>query len=90
MVDLFAHHAADGARLNKRFNEDVVADDVELFLLFALDVFRASQAEHAGERTLTHERADRLAGFGNARNDACKLRIEASERFFASEVLLKR
>ncbi|MNT80217.1 hypothetical protein D3C72_2196490 [compost metagenome] len=49
-----------------RFEQDLVGDDVEFFLYFALHVFRVGRAQHFTQRTLADGVADGLAG---ARDD---------------------
>ena len=88
--DLFAHHAADGARKGDGLDEDVVADDVELLLVFALDVFGAGHAEHAGEGAVAHLEADRLAGFGDADDQAGENGVEVVKLLFTAEILTER
>ena len=90
MVDFFAHHAADRTRAGHGFNEDVVADDVELLLVFALNVFRPGQAEYAGESAVADFEADFLAGFRHAHDETREDRVKAVERLFAGEILMER
>ena len=49
MIHFFRSTGGDNARLKHGLGDDVVADDVEFFLLFALHVFAACHAEHAHE-----------------------------------------
>ena len=88
--DFFAQHAADRARARDRLDEDVVADHVELLLVFALNVRGAGGTQNARERAVAHLEADRLAGFRNARQKTGEHRVEAVEGLFAGEILVQR
>ncbi|MDT4869970.1 hypothetical protein FQZ97_1050280 [compost metagenome] len=70
MVHLFGRHAREVAAPFRHLCEVLVADDVELFLLFTLHVDAGGDvgrglAEHAAELTKGHRAGDGLAGQGH-------------------------
>ena len=61
-LHLLARHAREMAAPLVGLHQDVVRDDVELFLDFALNILSARAAEHAGQRTFADVHRDGLAG----------------------------
>jgi hypothetical protein len=64
------------------FQQDLVADDVQLLLCFALDVAGAGFAEHAAERALAHGDGDAGAGTGDDGDELAQFGIDAAGLLF--------
>jgi hypothetical protein len=81
MTSLASRRSHSAARASKAGAEDLVRDDVELLLVFALHVDLASEASHVGQAGALNEAANLLACQRNRREDNGELGIDVSLGF---------
>jgi hypothetical protein len=75
----------DHARAEHGLGDDFVADDVELFLLFALHVFAAGRAQNAHEGAAGHFGADFHAAGGDRFDQRSELGVKTVGLDFVRE-----
>ena len=81
MLHLFRGHGGEVAAPFVGFEQDVVGDDVEFLLRFALDVAGPGAAQHIGEGTLADVDRNGLAGPGDDFNQ--KTEVGGNDVFVA-------
>ena len=91
MIHFFARHAGERARgeFQQIAAHHFVADHVEFFLIFALNVFAARQTEFPGNRGARYFGADRFGGFRNGEQEFLESFRKRVFRDFAGKVIVK-
>ena len=61
-IHLFRGNCSQQTRTLQAFDKDIVGNDVELFLIFALDIFLPGGPEHPGKLAKTNQIGHTFAG----------------------------